>query len=98
MKAILKFNLDDHEDKMEYKRAMNGTNAYIALHRIANEIFRPHRKHGYHGEIQEKLDKCGLVTDEHGSSVRNGEEVISLLEDKFYIILAEYDINLSDLD
>jgi hypothetical protein len=98
MKATLEFDLDDYEDEMKHKRAVNSTNAYIVLSQIANEIFRPHRKHGYHGEIQEKLDKCGSATDENGFEIGNGEEVISLLEDKFYSILVEHDINLSDLE
>jgi len=98
MKAILEFDLEDHEEKMEHKRAISATDAYIALSQIANEIFRPHRKHGYHGEIQEKLEKCGSHTDENGFEIGNGEEVISLLEDKFYAILAEYSVDLSDLE
>ena len=48
-KATLTFNLDDPEDKANFKKAANANEAYLALWSIAQEIFRPARKHGYSG-------------------------------------------------
>jgi hypothetical protein len=47
VKGILKFNLEDPHANRAFKRACSATDAYLVLHCIANEIFRPARKHGY---------------------------------------------------
>ncbi len=46
MKALLSFNLDDYTDKLAHKRATNGTNAYIAIMEIMNDVFRKRIKYG----------------------------------------------------
>lgn len=84
-KAILEFDLDDIDDKNEFKRAANATNTYIALTEIANQIFRPARKHGYQDE------KIANLIDE------NSEELIGELETKFYEILECCNVDLGDL-
>lgn len=81
VKGILKFNLEDPHANRAFKRACSATDAYQVLDCIANDIFRPARKHGYDDE-----------------SLNDNEEVIGKLEDMFYELLKEYDINLDDLE
>jgi hypothetical protein len=40
MKATLEFNLNDHEDKLEHKRAINATSAYLVLWDLDNHVLR----------------------------------------------------------
>jgi hypothetical protein len=79
--GILQFNLEDPQTNRAFKRACSATDAYQVLDCIANEIFRPARKHGYDDE-----------------SLNDNEEVIGKLEDMFYELLCEYNINLDDLE
>jgi len=86
MKAILEFNLDEPEDKRKFDIANKAEDMQIALWDIAQEIFRPARKHGYpDAEIQDLLTKCGGA----------GEDLIGKLEDKFYAILNEREVKTS---
>lgn len=58
MKATLEFNLDDYHDKLAHKRAISADSAYLALHRICEEIFRPQLKYADLSDNQyEILDK-----------------------------------------
>ena len=90
--ATLQYNLDDPDAKLEFKRATKVINAYIALWEFANEVLRPIRKYGAHGDdcINELLKKCTAGDDSHGV------ELVEKLEEKFYEILEEHDINLSE--
>lgn len=45
MKAILSFNLP--EETIEHQDALNGTKYKCTIDTLWNEVFRPHRKHGY---------------------------------------------------
>jgi hypothetical protein len=84
MKAILHFDLSKEDDREDYKSAMQGANAKRALWEIANEVFRPARKHGYSDQtIQMLVD----VNPE-------GAELISKLEKKFYEILEEHEVDI----
>lgn len=95
MKGILEFNLEEPSDVLAHKRAVKATDAYVAFHNIANEVFRPARKHGYPDkELQSLIDSCGETSEGYGI----GEEIVSKLEDKFYAILEEHGINLDDLE
>lgn len=40
MKATLSFNMDNHEDRLSHKRAINATSAYIVLFTLQNKVFR----------------------------------------------------------
>jgi len=40
MKATLSFNLDQPEEKLALKRALNATNAYIVFHELTYKTFR----------------------------------------------------------
>lgn len=86
-KAKLEFDLDDFDDKAEHKRMLNATNAYIALNEVANQIFRPARKHGYSDTEISNLMK------ENPKS----EELVGELESKFHSILEACNIDLDDL-
>lgn len=91
MKAKLEFDLDDFNDRKAHKRCVSATDAYIALHKIANEIFRPNRKHGYEKEIEDLFDALG-------DDAEIGTEIIDKLETKFYNTLEELGLDLDDLE
>lgn len=98
MKAKLEFDLDEIHDLYAFKRASSATDAYLALSEIANEIFRPARKHGYSDqEINKLIESTGIIKIECGD-VQVGYEIISQLEDKFYSILRKYEVNLDNLE
>lgn len=82
--VTLKFTLP--EEKEEFTLATTAGEMHSALWDIAQEVFRPARKHGYpQREIQEALGKC---------NEGEGEELVSLLEKRFYEILEEHGIKL----
>jgi len=93
--ATLTFNLEDGFSRNAHKRAVNATNAYIALLEIVNEVFRPARKHGYsNAKLNGLLEQCGETDEGYG----RGEEIIGILEDMFFEILEDNNVNLDDLD
>ncbi len=79
MKAILEYNLP--EDQEDFTRATKALDMELALWDIANEVFRPARKHGY-------------ADQELNALAENNTELIGLLEQKFYAILEEKGISL----
>lgn len=81
MKAVLEFNLP--EDQSDFEVYSNGPNYHNALRDTFEEVFRPHRKHGYNNPKLEKLAK-----------MRNVSKAIDMLEDMFLEILKERDIKL----
>ena len=84
--GTLKFNLN--EEEADFKRAVKATDAYICLWDIANEIFRPHRKHGYPDNRIPPVDEW---TDRE-------YKIVEVLEEKFYEILESHGVNLDDLN
>ena len=98
MKATLEFDLDDYSERKAHKRAVSATDAYIALHEIIQQLFRPMHKHGYSSDIEELFEKCEAMKDDSGYDSDAGTEIVSKLESKFYSILEEYGVNLDDLD
>lgn len=89
-KGILEFNLDEPADKLAFKRANNSTDAYLVLFAIANDLFRPARKHGYNSPSIPEMD------------IQNWDDktyaVVSELESMFYQILERYGVDLNDLE
>ena len=81
MIATLKFDLSKPEEQEEFARATKATQAYLALFDIANDIFRPARKHGY-AEID--------LTNLSEKTIK----IIAILETKFYEILEDRGIHL----
>lgn len=89
MKAILEFDLSVPEENEAHIRAIKSTAAYSALWEIADDIFRPHRKHGY---VDEKLSK--YLNNENKEVSEAVYETISRLEELFYETLTDNNINL----
>ena len=85
VKLEMEFDGEDGFDRQALIRTIKADGAYAALHDVAQEVFRPHRKHGYSDEIQKLLD-------ENESSY----DVVEILEKLFYEILENYGINLDD--
>ena len=82
--VTLKFTLPEEQEEM--RLALSAGGMHSALWDIAQEVFRPARKHGYpQREIQEALDLCN----------GEGEELVHLLEKRFYEILEEHGIKLN---
>jgi hypothetical protein len=80
----------DGDDEAKLRRMFNADNAYRALSEIREEVFRPHRKHGYPDSgVQELLNKA----DEADGT---GSKLISALEDRFFEILRECGVDLND--
>lgn len=99
MKAILEFDLDQPGDRQAHVRAIKATDAYLVLWDIANEIFRPARKHGYPDrQLEELIEKSGEYEDKEYGSLNIAAEVISRLETKFYEIMESRGVSLEDLD
>ena len=61
-----------------------GPDAHLALWCINQQIFRPARKHGYNCA---KLNK--LIEENEGAG-----DIIELLEQKFFEIISEYNLDL----
>jgi hypothetical protein len=81
--VILKFQVP--EEGEELRMALDAGAMYSALWDIAQEVFRPARKHGYSDpEILNYLI----------NSTEDAEELIYLLEKKFYDILRDKNISL----
>lgn len=80
MKGVLEFNLPEEQD--EFDTACKAGAMSAAISEIANEVFRPARKHGY---SDEKIRN--LIEKYEGS-----EELVGALEEKFYEILNSHRI------
>lgn len=79
-KHTMTFNLPDESD--ELKNAMAGEVYLRALVEISDDVFRPHRKHGYSDPVLKKLCESEDVI-----------KAIGLLEQEFHRILQEYGVN-----
>lgn len=78
---------NDEAGEMVIRRTLYAHNAYAALWEIAQEVFRPARKHGYtNSDIQAELVKAGEA----------GTALVHLLEKEFYTILEDHHISLED--
>lgn len=103
--ATLKYNLPEEQD--EFKDAMQGSDCKLVLWEIAQEIFRPARKHGYadkqiaeliasidaavEAQHPEGFNRMDLAWEERHI---NAEDLIGLLEKKFYALLNERGIEI----
>lgn len=98
MKGIIEFNLPEEQE--EFDTAVKAADLKAALWEIAQQVFRPARKHGYSdGRIQELLEKADTLrvpneNGEAGYEPEVGTELVSQLEKLFYSILEEYNIEL----
>lgn len=90
----IKFTIET-DDKEEIDIYMNASNYRSALHRIAQEVFRPHRKHGYSNKkLEDLIENSGAFEDPTYGELSKGSEIISILEKMFYEIIEEEDISL----
>jgi len=92
-KGILEFDLEEPDARDAFKRAVLADDAYMVLHEISDEIFRPARKHGYPDRrIQNYInDLDQKLRDNEQNPIL---EVLSLLEENFRDILTEHGIVL----
>lgn len=90
--VTLKFNVETPEDERAAIRAVTVDAVYAALERIANEVFRPARKHGYQDpEIAALLTESAALS---GQECAARSELIGLLEKKFFEILEDYRVEI----
>jgi len=91
VKGQLKFDLEDFYDRKKLNRCLDVDKVYCSLDEIGNEVFRPARKHGYHEKkINDLFNKINELCDDGAT------ELISLLEQKFYLILKENKVDMDD--
>lgn len=80
MKKMLVFTMPD--DSEEFEMANKASNYSNAIFRIKQEVFRPHRKHGYNDDKLNKLLESNPIC----------YDVINILENMTYEILNQEDI------
>jgi hypothetical protein len=80
MEVKMTFRLPD--DAEDLRHCQSGYDYYLALTHIADDIFRPNRKHGYDGPLKD------MVGDKE-------VDIIVALEEMFYEILTRYGISLT---
>jgi hypothetical protein len=90
----LKFDTNDPDQKEEFRLVMQARQQLFALEEIADEIFRPARKHGYKDKHIEHLLKLSGNIEPEGYGV--GTELISALETKFYEILRNRGVSVHE--
>jgi len=102
-KAILEFTLP--EDQHEFQQTLKAPFMESALWSIAQEVFRPARKHGYPNDtLQNLILKINQLVQEHGSKdptwpkddygPLDATDMIASLEKMFYEILNSEGISL----
>lgn len=68
MKAIIEFDLDNHEDKMAYKRANSSLDMAVVLWEITHNLRRKLENDSdidkVFYEIYDLMEKCNVVIDE----------------------------------
>jgi hypothetical protein len=88
--VTIKFNLPEEREEHDY--AMNGATYHCCLWEIANEVFRPARKHGYDDQrINDLITKLDNLA---GEDAEGATELISLLEQRFYDILNSSNVSV----
>jgi len=74
MKAILEFDLNEPDDRMHHKMAVDSQDMLIFIWDVEQDVFRPHRKHGY----------ANLRLNQLVANHPEVREAISLLEEMYY--------------
>jgi hypothetical protein len=88
-KATLEYDLSDEFERNAHKRALNSTDAYLALHKIENTLRAMHK----YQSLQNQEEITNLL--------QNNEEcnkLVELIRDVFYNILEEEGVNMDDLE
>jgi hypothetical protein len=97
MKAILEFDLEDPYDKLSHRRAVNATNAYIAMHEFSN-ILRQYTKYNHEigpGSKWALPDGYHELTDKESEIVWH---VIHHIAGRYYETLQDSKVDLEDLE
>ena len=97
MKATLEFDLDDPQDRLSHKRAVSGTDAYIALHDI-HILLREYSKYDKNISAGTKmaLPEGYHTITEHESIILH--ELIHGLSLQINNVLIDRGIKLEDLE
>lgn len=90
--ATITFDLSDFDAKYDFKEMLQASDMKLALWKIADEVFKPHRRHGYpeNPNINEYLNSDVEAINECSRTI------IGELESKFYEILKDLKISLED--
>lgn len=88
-KAILEYDLNDEYDKNAYKRALDSTKAYLALHDIGNKL----RSMDKYQSVQGQQEITDLLQNNEGC-----ERLVELIREIFFEILDENKIDMNDLE
>jgi hypothetical protein len=88
MKGMLKFDLDDHFDKLAFARATSATDVYLVIYEL-QDFLRSHIKYGNNDKLQEIAKNCP-----EGSV----EDVLEVVRDSLFEILEKYNINMDNLE
>lgn len=94
-----KFKLEiTFDDPTELRQYLQSNEVRAALWDIAQEVFRPARKHGYNdGHLNQLIEESGEFNHPKYGYLTRGTEIVSLLEKKFYEILEQHGVSLDDI-
>jgi len=87
MKAIIEFDLNDADDRMEHKRMLQATDLSCFIWDVEQLVFRPHRKHGYPDSVRGR--KLNELIEAHPEV----DLAIGLLEEMYYELKQGRNIN-----
>lgn len=85
MKATISFSLP--EEAEELNLALKAGKMQAALQEVKDRVFRPARKHGY-SDVRMKQ-----FCDENGELKDNVVDVIGVLEEMYFEIINDFDLN-----
>jgi hypothetical protein len=84
-KALKVWNLNIPEEREDFERSNKSLDLQLALWDISQEVFRPHRKHGY---SDHKLPNLDDWSDQ-------SHAIVERLEELFYEILKSRGVEVS---
>ena len=105
-KVTIEFDLQNEQDRLAHRRMISVDKTYLAMQKIAEELFKHRQSNGYGSEkhVQKCIDraeKIGCVIDDFEIEDHVDDVVtsaISCLESSFYKILEGHGIDLEDLE
>lgn len=86
MKATISFSLPEEADELD--TALKAGKMQAALQEVRDRVFRPARKHGYSDMRMKQF--C----DENGELKDDVADAIGVLEEIYFEIINDFDINL----
>ena len=97
MKATLKFDLSDHDQRQEHRRCINATNVYIAFNNIDTELRNMVKYNKVIGSGKQFALPKGFHTITEKESILLSE-LVSYIRNLMRGILEENKIDLDDLN